>query len=60
MQVCSLIFPVAFVVLDVEPDPKLTIILGRPFVATISALIDEASCKLTMRVHDKVEVFDIY
>ncbi|XP_060200426.1 uncharacterized protein LOC132628679 [Lycium barbarum] len=49
-----------FVILDFEPDPEVTFILGRPFLATGRALIDVAARQLTMRVHDKVEVFNVY
>ncbi|XP_055812065.1 uncharacterized protein LOC129881982 [Solanum dulcamara] len=60
VQVGSLIFHVDFVVLDFEPDPDVPFILGRPFLATGGALIDVAAGRLTMRTHDKVEVFDVY
>ncbi|XP_049394672.1 uncharacterized protein LOC125858958 [Solanum stenotomum] len=60
VQVGSLIFSVDFVVLDFEPDPEVPFILGRPFLATGKALIDIAAGQLTMRAHDKVEVFDVY
>ncbi|KAK4724157.1 hypothetical protein R3W88_026936 [Solanum pinnatisectum] len=60
LQVGSLIFPVDFVVLDFEPDFEVPFILGRPFIATGRALIDVAAGQLTMRAHDKVEVFDVY
>ncbi|XP_055821975.1 uncharacterized protein LOC129890445 [Solanum dulcamara] len=60
VQVGSLIFPVDFVVLDFEPDLDILFILGRPFLATGGALIDVAAGRLTMRAHDKVEVFDVY
>jgi len=60
VQVGTLIFPVDFVILDFEPDPEVPFILGRPFLATGGALIDVAAGRLTMRAHDKVEVFDVY
>ncbi|XP_049372496.1 uncharacterized protein LOC125837407 [Solanum verrucosum] len=60
VQVGSLIFPVDFVVLDFEPDIKVSFILGRPFLSTGRALIDVATGQLTMRAHDKVKVFDVY
>ncbi|XP_049364731.1 uncharacterized protein LOC125829559 [Solanum verrucosum] len=49
-----------FVMLNFEPDPKFPFILGRPFLATGRAMIDIAAGQLTMRDHDKVEVFDVY
>ncbi|XP_060182500.1 uncharacterized protein LOC132612197 [Lycium barbarum] len=60
VQVGSLIIPADFVILDFEPDPEVPFILGRSFLATGRALIDVAAGQLTMRVHDKVEVFNVY
>ncbi|XP_015158219.1 uncharacterized protein [Solanum tuberosum] len=60
VQVGSLIFPVDFVVLNFEPDLEVPFILGRLFLATGRAMIDVAARQLTMRAHDKVEVFDMY
>ncbi|XP_015159334.1 uncharacterized protein [Solanum tuberosum] len=60
VQVGTLIFPMDFVILDFEPDPEVLFILGRPFLAIGGALIDVAAGRLTMRAHDKVEVFDVY
>ncbi|XP_049388027.1 uncharacterized protein LOC125852317 [Solanum stenotomum] len=60
VQVGSLIFLVDFVVLDFELDPEVPFILGRPFLATGKALIDVAAGQLTMKAHNKVEVFDVY
>ncbi|KAK4731746.1 hypothetical protein R3W88_024734 [Solanum pinnatisectum] len=60
VQVGTLIFPTDFVILDFEPDPEVPFILGRPFIATGGALIDRAAGRLTIRAHDKLEVFDVY
>ncbi|KAK4712875.1 hypothetical protein R3W88_018782 [Solanum pinnatisectum] len=60
VQVGSLIFSVDFVVLEFEPNSEVPFILGRPFLATGKVLIDVAAGQLTMRAHDKVEVFDVY
>ncbi|KAK4718050.1 hypothetical protein R3W88_016388 [Solanum pinnatisectum] len=60
VQVGSLIFLVDFVVLDFEPDYEVPFILGRSFFAMGRALIYVAVGQLTMRAHDKVEVFDVY
>ncbi|XP_049359553.1 uncharacterized protein LOC125824249 [Solanum verrucosum] len=53
-------FSGGFVVLDFEPDYEVPFILGCPLLATRRALIDVAVVQLTMRSHDKVEVFDVY
>ncbi|XP_049375772.1 uncharacterized protein LOC125840848 [Solanum verrucosum] len=60
VQVGTLIFPMDFVILDFKPDPEVQFILGRPFQAIGGALIDVEADRLTMRDHDKVEVFDVY
>ncbi|PHT97075.1 hypothetical protein BC332_33996 [Capsicum chinense] len=40
VKVSSFIFPADFVILDCEVDSEVPIILGRPFLATGSVLID--------------------
>ena len=40
MKVDKFIFPADFMVLDMEEDPNVPLILGRPFLATGEALID--------------------
>ncbi|XP_022889197.1 uncharacterized protein LOC111404652 [Olea europaea var. sylvestris] len=47
------IFPMDFVVLDMEEDDKVPLILGRPFLATRKALIDVQEGKLTLRVNEE-------
>ncbi|XP_059310945.1 uncharacterized protein LOC132062382 [Lycium ferocissimum] len=60
VQVGSFIIPADLVILDFELEPKVPFILGHPFLATGRTLIDVAAGQLTMRVHDKVEVFNVY
>ncbi|XP_023751176.2 uncharacterized protein LOC111899567 [Lactuca sativa] len=57
IKVDKFVFPVDFVVLDMEEDPKIPIILGRPFLNTACALIDVCESTLTLRVGDKSVVF---
>ena len=59
VRVDKFIFPVDFVMLDVDEDSKVPLILGRPFLATSRALIDVCNKKLTLRVGDEEVVFDI-
>ena len=40
IKVGKFIFPVDFVVMDMEEDTQVPLILGRPFLATGDALID--------------------
>ena len=40
IKVRKFIFPVDFVVIDIEEDKQVPLLLGRPFLATRAALID--------------------
>ncbi|XP_059294424.1 uncharacterized protein LOC132047390 [Lycium ferocissimum] len=60
VQVGLFLIHADFMILDFEPDPEVPFILGHPFLATGRALIDIAAGQLTLRVHDKVEVFNVY
>ncbi|XP_070015724.1 uncharacterized protein [Nicotiana sylvestris] len=60
VQVGSFIFPADFIILDYEPDQEVLFILGRPFLAMGRAIIDVSEGKMTMRVGDRVEVFNVY
>nr|XP_009589753.1 uncharacterized protein LOC104087065 [Nicotiana tomentosiformis] len=60
VQVGSFIFPADFIILDYELDQEVPFILGRPFLATGRATIDVCEGKMTMRVGDRVEVFNVY
>ena len=46
--------------LDMEEDPDVPLILGRPFLATSGALIDVQSGDLTFRVNGEEMKFNIY
>ncbi|GJY11238.1 reverse transcriptase domain-containing protein [Tanacetum coccineum] len=46
-------FPADFVVVDYEVDPRVPLILGRPFLRTAHALVDVHGEKLTLRVGDE-------
>ncbi|XP_062112795.1 uncharacterized protein LOC133823956 [Humulus lupulus] len=50
VKVDKFIFPVDFIVLDMEEDTNEPIILGRPFLATGMALIDVQKGELKFRV----------
>ena len=53
VKVDKFIFPVDFVVLDIEEDNNTPLILGRPFLATAKTIIDVGTGKLTLRVGDE-------
>src|SRR5262249_26582410 len=59
VKVDKLIFPVDFVIMDMEEDFEVPVILGRPFLAIAKALIDVVEGWLTLRIQDKEVIFDI-
>ncbi|GJY15415.1 reverse transcriptase domain-containing protein [Tanacetum coccineum] len=48
-----------FVVVDYEVDPRVPLILGRPFLRTAHALVDVHGEKLTLRVGDEELIFNV-
>ncbi|XP_076960078.1 uncharacterized protein LOC143636341 [Bidens hawaiensis] len=59
VKIDKFVFPVDFVILDMEEDKNVPLILRRPFLATARALIDVCTGKLTLRVNDEQVTFDI-
>ncbi|XP_073221514.1 uncharacterized protein [Cicer arietinum] len=59
VKVDKFIFPVDFVVLDMEEDNDIPLILGRPFLATGRAMIDVADGTLTLKVNEEIVTFNI-
>ncbi|CAH9104921.1 unnamed protein product [Cuscuta epithymum] len=59
VRVEKFIFPVDFVVMDMEEDRETPLILGRPFLATARALVDVADGTLSLRVGDDVCTFKL-
>ena len=60
MKVDKFIFPVDFVVLDMEEDKAAPVILGRLFLATAQALVDVKNGELTLRVGEDQVKFNLY
>ncbi|GKA37597.1 reverse transcriptase domain-containing protein [Tanacetum coccineum] len=52
-------FPTDFVVVDYIVDPRVPLILGRPFLGTARALIDVYGEELTLRVDDEAITFKV-
>ncbi|GJS72990.1 reverse transcriptase domain-containing protein [Tanacetum coccineum] len=52
-------FPADFVVVDYVVDPRVPLILGRPFLRTERALIDVYGEELTLRVDDEAITFKV-
>ncbi|XP_070007587.1 uncharacterized protein [Nicotiana sylvestris] len=59
VRVDKFILPSHFVILDCEVDFEVSIILGRPFLATRKALVNVEAGELTFRVGDEKVVFHI-
>ncbi|GKB74993.1 DNA-directed DNA polymerase, partial [Tanacetum coccineum] len=58
-KVGKFIFPVDFVVLEMDEDELVLIILGWPFLAMARAIIDVHEGKLSVRVEDETITFNI-
>ncbi|XP_076926145.1 uncharacterized protein LOC143589197 [Bidens hawaiensis] len=59
VKVDKFVFPVNFVVPDMEADEKVPIILGRPFLRTEKALIDVYDGRITLRVGDVNATYNV-
>ena len=59
VKVGKFIFPVDFVIMQMEEDTQVPLLLGRPFLATGAALMNVKKGELTLRVGDEVVHFNI-
>ncbi|XP_070042612.1 uncharacterized protein [Nicotiana tomentosiformis] len=59
VQVGKFVFPADFVIFDCQVDEEITIILGRPFLATGRALIDCETRELKMRLNNEEIIFNV-
>ncbi|MCI00170.1 hypothetical protein A2U01_0021187, partial [Trifolium medium] len=50
VKIKDLVFPVDFVIVDIEEDANIPIILGRPFLATSRALMDMKTGELPLKM----------
>nr|GEW43632.1 reverse transcriptase domain-containing protein [Tanacetum cinerariifolium] len=53
VKVGKLYFPADFIILDSVADPRVPLILGRPFLSTAHALIDVYEGEITLRHDDQ-------
>nr|GEV30033.1 reverse transcriptase domain-containing protein [Tanacetum cinerariifolium] len=53
VKVGKFYFPADFVILDFVADPRVLLILGRPFLSTVHALIDVYEGEITLRHDDQ-------
>ena len=47
------IIPIDFVVMDMEEDPEIPILLGRPFLVIAGVVIDMKNGKIKVEVNDE-------
>ncbi|GJU71873.1 reverse transcriptase domain-containing protein [Tanacetum coccineum] len=59
MQVGKFTFPIDFIVIDYDVDPRVPLILRRPFLRTACALVDVHGEELTIRVGDEKMIFNV-
>lgn len=59
VKVYKFIFPVDFIILDMDQDEFVLIILGRPFLAIGHTLIDVQKGELRLRVQYEDMVFNV-
>ena len=59
VTVGKFVFPVDFIILDMEEDSQVPLLLGRPFLATGAALIDMQKGVLTLRVGEEAATFNL-
>ena len=60
VMVDKFLFPVDFVVMDMEEDAEVPMILGRPFMKTTKIIIDVDKRKLKVCVQDEEVIFDVF
>ncbi|GKB88802.1 hypothetical protein Tco_0961074 [Tanacetum coccineum] len=59
VKIDKFVFPVDFVILDMEEDHRIPIILGRPILATTHVMIDVFNKKISFEVGDEIITFDL-
>ena len=59
VKVGKFVFPIDFIILDIEEDSKVPLLLGRPFLATGATLIDMQKGVLTLRVGEEAADFNL-
>ena len=59
IKVGKFIFPVDFVVMDMEEDTQVLLLLGTPLLATGDTLIDDKKGELTLKVGDEAVHFNL-
>ncbi|XP_015169398.1 uncharacterized protein [Solanum tuberosum] len=59
VRVDKFVFPVDFIVVDMEENKEVPLIIGRPFLATCTTILDMYEGKLMLRVGEEKVVFNM-
>ncbi|KAJ0512119.1 putative nucleotidyltransferase, Ribonuclease H [Helianthus annuus] len=59
VKIDKFVFPVDFVILNMDEDSKVSLILGRPFLNTARTIVDVVAGQITLQVNDEHVTFDI-
>ncbi|KAL4321613.1 hypothetical protein AHAS_Ahas14G0128000 [Arachis hypogaea] len=60
VKVGEFIFSADFIILDMEEEGHNSIIFERPFLATARVIIDVEKGEITLRVHDKKMIINVF
>ena len=60
VKVDKFIFPTDFIILDIQEDKEVSIILGRPLLATGRAMINVQKGELRLRVQEEEVTFNVF
>lgn len=60
VKIDKFIFPADFVVLDIEEDREILIILGRPFLMNVRALINVKKGQLRLQIQEEEVIFNVF
>ncbi|XP_028196720.1 uncharacterized protein LOC114381687 [Glycine soja] len=60
VKVRQFIFPVDFVIMDIEKDAEILLILGHPFMLTAKCVVDMGNGNLEMSVDDQKVTFNLF
>ncbi|XP_022024810.1 uncharacterized protein LOC110925147 [Helianthus annuus] len=59
VKIDKFVFPMDFVILDIDEDSMVPLILGRPFLNTSRTIVDVVAGQITLQVNDEHVTFDI-
>ena len=60
VKVDKFLFPIDYIILDMEENKEIPTILGKPFLARCRALIDVRKGELRLRVQEEEVTFNVF